>query len=220
MSALLESLIKLADQHQKADEYVTGSYSWTKVNSHYGACSVGCTVRDAVKLKKLPVGTDPGSHTSLSLATGIPEMLWRLSDNIFEGLARDHRSAWTPRFLRAANKAKHIDRVPARVMARCAERLAKDAIREDVKQTCLVVAALWRSRSEGNDPEENEWKAAREQADAAWKQAYAAREQAYAAREQAYAAREQADAARKQAYAAREQFWLWLSNVVCEELEK
>jgi hypothetical protein len=206
---VLEKLIPLADAHQAADEYRTGHY-WEENET---GCAVGCTIHDAIALGVLPKGTEHGSHESIASATGLPEMVWRLADNIFEGLPSDIRPSWTPRFLRAASRCTNPAPVPARIMARLAERLAGDATREDVKTVCLVVAGLWKRRASGNEPDEAEWDAAREQA-------YAAREQSSAARKQAYAARKQSSAARKQASAALERFWVWCADVVCEELAK
>jgi hypothetical protein len=183
--SVVERLIPLAIKHQKADEYVAGHYEWRGG----GACSVGCSIHD---LKKLGIlnGVDPGDHAVLAKATDVPEMLWRLSDHIFEGLPKDDRPGWTPRFLKAVAKAKNLANAPARIMARLAERLAKDAIRDDVRAACLVGAALWRRRANADEPMKNEWDAARKQADAAW---------------------EQADAAWKQ-------WWKWCADVVCEEI--
>ena len=246
---VIEELIPLADAHQEADEYVSGSY-WTGSKG----CSVGCSVEDMKRLGKLN-GVGHGDHAALARATDVPEMLWRLANNIFEGLPTKDRSAWTPAFLRAVSKATKLNSAPARIMARCAEKLAEEAIRADVRETCKIVAALWRRRADGKDPSEKEWDAARKQADATREQAYATREQAYATREQAYAtwkqaeaaweqaeaaweqayaARKQADAARKQADATREQadatreqadaawkrFWLWMRDVTLEEIAR
>jgi len=235
---ILDQLIPLADAHQQADEYVSGTY-WEQLNGHGRGCAVGCTIHDAVAIGVLPAGTQHDNHADIAEATGIPEMLWRLADHIFEELSDADRPGWTPRFLRAASQCKCCDRVPARVMGRLARRLADDAIRDDVRDSATLVASLWERRGRGDDPAESEWDAAWKQAYAAWKQAYAARKQAYAARKQAHAAWkqadaareqayaawkqahaawEQADAAREQAYAAREQFWQWCADVVCEEL--
>jgi hypothetical protein len=200
-NSVIERLIPLAVKHQKADEYISGTY-WDRDRKM--GCSVGCSIADLEKLGVLN-GVEYGDHAALAQATDVPEMLWRLSDNIFEGLPHAERPGWTPRFLRAIKRAKNLANAPARIMARLAERFAKDAIRDDVRDACTVGALLWRRRASGDEPAEIEWDAAWEQADAAWKQADAAWEQADAAWEQADAARKQADAARKQAYAARKQ---------------
>ena len=186
--SVLKRLIPLADRHQKADEYRAGHY-WQGNGSGTG-CAVGCTIHDAIKLGVLPQATSHESHASIAKATGLPEMVWRLADNIFEGLPEDDRPAWTPRLLRAAAKCKNLERVPALIMTRLAERLAADAIRDDVKAVTLVVAGLWRRRANGDEPDAKEW-------DAAW--------------QQAYAARQQADAAWRG-------FWKWCADVVCKAL--
>lgn len=156
---IIEQLIPLSVAHQKADEYISGTY-WD-ASSERG-CSVGCAIAD---LKKIGVlnGVEYGDHAALAKATNVPEMLWRLSDNIFEGLPDADRAAWTPRFLRAIKKAKDLDNAPARIMARLAERLAKDAIRDGVKAACKIVAKLWRRRVKSDELKKAELNAAREQ---------------------------------------------------------
>ena len=198
---VIEQLIPLAVKHQEADEYIRGTY-WN--SNKMKGCSVGCSIAD---LKKLGVLNDVsyGDHKALAAATDMPEMLWRLSDNIFEGLPADDRAAWTPRFLLACKKAKNIANAPARIMARLADKLAEDSIRDDVREACKIGAALWRRRANGDEPKKSEWDAAWQQADAAWQQAYAARQQADAAWQQADAAWQQADAAWQQADAAWQQ---------------
>jgi hypothetical protein len=219
--ATLEKLIDLADAHQEADEYVAGTYQWNG-----GACSIGCTIRDAKKLKILPKSTKASSHESL-VKTGVPELAWRLCDHIFEGLPEDKRAAWTPKFLRSIRADADYTFLPARVMARCARKLSKDAIDPLVSKNCLVVAKLWERRAKGNEPSEADWDAARQQAGAAWQQADAAWQQADAAWQQPDAARQQADAAWQQAYAAWQQasaalknFWIWCGDMLCEELSR
>ena len=204
--SLLEELIPLADAHRAADEYVSGTYEWVG-----GACAVGCTVHDAIRLGKLPADTGAGDHRAVARATGLPEMVWRLANRVFEGLPAADQPAWTPRFLRAAAASPSPATVPARVMARLARRLADDAIREDVRAASLAVAALWGRRGRGDDPPEIEWDAARSRAAAARSRAAAALSRADAAlsraaeeavQSQAGAAWSRAEAALSQAGAA------------------
>ncbi len=184
---MMSALIKLADKHREADEYIAGTY-WNSDDNQ--GCAIGCTIADAKKLG-IVNGVDYHDHRGLAKATGIPWMLLCLADHVFEGLPATDRPAWTPAFLRAVKASKDLEHAPASIMARLARRLAADAIREDVRAVTNIVADLWDRRASGDDPPQAEWHAAGEQADAAWKQAYAAGEQAYAAGEQADAACEQ-----------------------------
>ncbi len=97
-------LVKLADAHQKADEYRSGHYEW----KGGGACSIGCTIRDAVKLKILPKETSCGSHGGWGNASGIGIIMARLQDSIFEGLSRtdSDAAAFTPKVIRAIQCGK------------------------------------------------------------------------------------------------------------------
>ena len=190
---VLDLLIPLADAHAKADEYITGTY-WDTARRK--GCSVGCTIADAKKLK-LVNGMDDDDHAGLAALFGVPEMLCYLQDHIYEGLPNDKRAGWTPRFLRALKSARDCSNAPARIMSRLCNKLANDAIRDDVRVVAQATAKLWLRRANGDEPNEAEW-------DAAW--------------QQADAARQKADAAWQQAYAARQKFCTWLADVVIEEL--
>ena len=226
-------LVKLAEAHQAADEYIEGQYGWDG-----GACAIGCTILDARNVGLLPKQTAPNDHHALEVL-GVPELAWRLCDAVFEGLPDADRPAWTPKFLRAIRPDADYTNLPSRIMVRLAERLAADALSDDNRKCAELNASLYRRRAAGDEPLESEWDAASQQADAAWQQAYAARQQAYAAWHQADAASQQADAARQQAdaawqqadaawqqaYAARQQadaarhpFWSWCGEMLLEEL--
>jgi hypothetical protein len=232
----------MADAHQRADEYKSGSYKWREG----GACAIGCTMRGAMQIGLLPKSAEIGDHAHLAEASGVPELAWRLYDHVFDGLPEVDRPAWTPRFLRAIRADADYSSLPARVMVRCARKLAEDAIDPEVKECCVVNADLWDRRSRGQEPTAAEWAAAwrlacaagqeaeavgyqacavAHEADAAWHQAYAARNLTDAARQQTDAVRHQADAAWYQAYAvgqmaeaARQMFWKWCADMLCEEL--
>ena len=112
MNAIIEKLIPLADAHQAADEYIAGQMEW----NGKGACSIGCTCYDATMLGILPEGSYY-DHAALAEATGTDPRLWRLADAIFEGLPEEERTAWTPRFLRAASRCDDTTAAVWRLMA-------------------------------------------------------------------------------------------------------
>lgn len=237
MNQIIEQLIPLADAHQQADEYVSGTYG---DSSTAKACAIGCTINDARKIGLLN-GVENCDHVAIAQATGVPEIAWRMLDHCFEGLAETDRPALTPLFLRAAAIGRSHDTLAARIVVRLMTRLAAEAMVADVRASAEVVADLYRRRARGDEPAKEQWDAARQQAYAAWKQADAARQQAYAARRQADAARQQADAAwqqadaarqqvdaaqqqayaaQQQAYAAWQQWWVWCADMLCEEVAK
>jgi hypothetical protein len=220
----LTRLIELADGHQAADEYKPGSYQWDN-----GSCSIGCTTRDAQSLGFLPRNIYPGDHASLE-KLGIPELVWRMCDHVFEGLPTESQPAWTPKVLRSIRADADYSNLVARIMARLARKLGEDAIDPSLKPICEKICALWTRRANGDDPSTDEWQealqqagaagrqadaagrqadAALQQAGAAWRQAGAALQQAGAAWRQADAALRQADAAWRQAYALRQADAAW-----------
>lgn len=184
----LAQLVTLADAHREADEYRAGTYQWT----HGGACSIGCTILDAVKIGVLPKGTKRDSHKSLATVLGVPEQLTCLQDAIFEGLPDGARRDWTPRFLRAVASGADY----SMVWPRFGLWLLTDGpvrhglgIRPDVDAAVKGVADLYREWvTTGAKPAQSRWVAARDAACAPRGAACAARDAACAARGVAWGA--------------------------------
>ena len=78
-----EFYIDRVKKHRIADELVKGFY-WQDGKG----CGIGCTVESS-------------DHSRYPIELGIPEMLARLEDCIFEGLPNDESQAWPERFLNA-----------------------------------------------------------------------------------------------------------------------
>ena len=70
-------------KHRKADELIHGTY-W----EHGKGCAVGCTVHS-------------GNHGDYETQLGIPRILARLEDGIFESLSNGKAQEWPERFLSA-----------------------------------------------------------------------------------------------------------------------
>ena len=210
---VLVQLIELADAHKSQDDYISGTY-W---NGSKG-CAIGCTVQDAVKLDILPPETVSYDHAALAKALGVPELACHLADHIFERLPAELRSSWTPRFLRSIRPDADYSQWSAKIMVHLCDRLAETVIREDVREACKANAALWRRWIAGDNPTEQQALAAYQQASSAKQQASAAEQQASAAKQQARAVYQQASAAEQHALAAERQYWVWLADVVCQEL--
>ena len=79
--------------HRAADEIVQGQY-WENGKG----CAVGCTIH----------GSD---HMEYEPRFGVPVMLARLEDRIFEGLSNGKASAWPERFMGAIKPGQDLSRV-------------------------------------------------------------------------------------------------------------
>ena len=86
-------LAELAD-HRQADALVQGYGYWKDGKG----CAVGCTIRS-------------GNHAEYETRFGIPQMLARLEDCIFEGLPVENARAWPERFMGAIRPGADLSRV-------------------------------------------------------------------------------------------------------------
>jgi hypothetical protein len=79
--------------HRAADEIVKGQY-WQNGKG----CAVGCTVKS-------------NNHMAYESQFGIPVMLARLEDRIFEGLPNDQAMLWPERFIAAIEPGANLSLV-------------------------------------------------------------------------------------------------------------
>ena len=91
---LKKSVINEMAMHRKADELVQGYGYW---NGGKG-CAVGCLLKS-------------GNHAEYETKFGIPEMLARLEDSIFEGLPKAKAQKWPERFLKAIKAGADLSTV-------------------------------------------------------------------------------------------------------------
>jgi hypothetical protein len=170
--------------HREADQLIHGIY-W----EHGKGCAVGCTVHS-------------GDHSAYERGLGIPRLLARLEDGIFEALPNGDASLWPERFLSAIEVGADLSMVWPRfavwMLADPTWGVLQFARSARSKKAIQDVAAAYRSVAEGHS-EAPDWRALRAAAaDYAAAAAYAADyAAAYAA---AYAADYAADYAA--AYAA------------------
>ena len=79
--------------HREADEIIKGRY-WEDGKG----CAVGCTVHS-------------GQHAEYERLFGIPQILARLEDTIFEGLPNDLAQLWPERFMASIRPGADLSRV-------------------------------------------------------------------------------------------------------------
>jgi hypothetical protein len=177
--------------HRAADELIKGTY-WENGKG----CAVGCTVHS-------------NQHASYETELGIPRLLARLEDGIFERLPNDLAMTWPERFLDAIPVGKDLSLVWPKfahwMLLDSEYGVIRFAKTEKTRTVIQKVGELYKQSSEGIEIEKDIWFAASASAsasasaDAAAYAASAASAAADADAAAAYAAYAAADAA---AYAA------------------
>ena len=84
------NLIGKLEAHAKVDAFVQGDY-WDTATLK--GCAVGCTLVD--------YGVSTSEHSQYEKLFGIPQVLAKLEDRIFEGLTLEHAKLWPLRFANA-----------------------------------------------------------------------------------------------------------------------
>jgi hypothetical protein len=91
---LKEMMLEEVLKHQKADEIIQGSYE-----SRGKYCAVGCSI-ESLNMR-LGKHYSHGDHSVYETELGIPKIIARLEDRIFEGLERKKAKMFPLRFIQA-----------------------------------------------------------------------------------------------------------------------
>ncbi len=170
--------------HQKLDQIIKGKY-WENGKG----CAIGCTVHS-------------DDHGAYEKELGIPRILARLEDGIFEGLPNEKALLWPVQFLEAIEIGKDLSLVWPRFAVWMLTD-EKDGVikyaKPDGKKAIQKISDMYASLIDGAKIKSNDWIAARNAAHAY--AAYAA-DAADAAAYAAYAASAATTAAAAPAYAA------------------
>ena len=94
---LKTDLLTEVEKHRMQDQIVKGTYSVE--NGKWKGCAVGCSIHSFNLLRGESHKTS--DHSAYERAFGIPRILARLEDRIFEGLPESHYLDWPARFLSA-----------------------------------------------------------------------------------------------------------------------
>ena len=167
-----DEYIKRLQEHYDADEIVKGVY-WEDGKG----CAVGCTLHS-------------GDHKAYEVELGIPEVLARLEDSIFEGLSPKDAKEFPLNFLNAVNVGSDLSQVGDKflhwLLVDPKHGVIKYATNKKVVQD---VADLYESKINGEKINRDVWAAARvAAADTAAARAAAADAAAYGAARAAYGA--------------------------------
>ena len=178
---LKQSALAEMAMHREMDNLVKGQY-WENGKG----CAVGCLIKS-------------GDHAEYETRFGIPRVLARLEDGIFEGLPMEHAKQWPERFLGAIKTGSDLSMVFYHFMYWLLvdknDGVLQYAKTDRSKESIKKVAALFQRKINGEDIKAKDWRAAdAAAADAAAAAAYAAyaaaayAADAYAADAAAYAA--------------------------------
>jgi hypothetical protein len=176
--------------HEKADEIIKGVY-WENGKG----CAVGCTIHS-------------NQHGSFETELGIPRVLARLEDGIFEDLPNKLAKSWPRRFLSAINPGADLTKVWPQfavwLLSDEEHGVIKFARTDEQRESIQAVADLYMYQLEGFIIDANDWMQARNEAYAAAAAHVTAAYAAYAADAAAAdaAAAAHATAAAYAAYAA------------------
>ena len=171
--ALKKVYVQRVKMHIELDEIIHGRY-WENGKG----CAVGCTIH----------GSD---HSAYERELGIPRILARLEDRIFEGMRNGDSKEFPLRFLSAIEPGADLSLVWYQfahwLLVDPEDGVIKYAKTDKSKNAITEVASLFNRAQRGLTVERAEWDGARRNAYAAYADADAAYA-AYAAADAAYAA--------------------------------
>ena len=233
---LKDRFIKEIAKHEKADEIAQGAYE-TMDGEKTVFCAVGCSLKSMNRI----LGKD-GSvslHARYEPELGIPQVLARLEDRIFEGLPEAEMKTWPRRFAEAIDVGANLSKVWPKFAIWLLVDPEDGVIRfaggwKDVAEAVRKAASIYQAMEGGNPMGRDHILAIRSEcrtaaaaaADSAVSAAYAAAYAADAADSAAYAAAYAADSAVSAAYAAaavayaRKAFYVRMSEKLVELLKE
>lgn len=206
---LKAQLVRLLKWHREQDKIVQGAYQdggtagqFYDVNGwHFESfgrgCAVGCSI-ESLRIITKRNDLNYGNHAAYEELIGVPRLLARLEDGIFEGLPIEQAREWPVRFAKAISVGADLARVwPQFAMWLLAD--PQDGVirfaRTDAQRAAIQrVADLYRRQLDGDAVAISDWRSARAAAaaaaadddDADDDDAYAAADDdAYAAKQQA-----------------------------------
>ncbi len=166
--ALKDGVLALLAQHREADQIIRGKY-WENGKG----CAVGCTL-ESIRQIRGASDIEHSDHALYERYLGIPIMLARLEDGIFEALENGEAKQWPERFASAIRPGADLSMVGPKFLrdllsapdGGVQRRLAQ---RQNPRVTASVqtVSDLYGRWIEGVKPSCEDWQAARSAAAAA-----------------------------------------------------
>ena len=152
---LLDQLAK----HRAAERLLQGHGYWKGGKG----CAVGCTLEAVSRFNgNAERVIDFGRHSLYEPELGIPQVLARLEDRIFEALDHETALGWPERFASAITPSANLTMVwPRFALWLLSEELPQRAKRKQTKASLADVAALYKEWIEGEMPVRERWVEAR-----------------------------------------------------------
>jgi hypothetical protein len=201
-AALKANVLTMISEHERLDSLVKGTYSGQRGKKFIG-CAVGCTLESIRRIEGAKT-IEHSNHTLYERYLGVPMILARIEDALFEALPDEDAKTWPRRFTDAIPVGADLSMVWPRWMRRVLGDPA-GAVQQRVEKypaigpsIAAVVALFDHWIATGEKPTISDWQQARSEARATADAAYAADAAAYAA----YAAYATAAYAVYAAYAA------------------
>lgn len=141
--------LKRVQAHFKADEIIQGA-----TGQDGKGCAVWCTL-------------DKYDHGSYETELGIPRLLARLEDGIFEGLSVKESKTWPAKFLRAIKPGADLSKVGPKFLVWLLEDVIQYA-KPKGKIAIQAVIDLYKRQLNGETITYNQWSEVRSAADAAY----------------------------------------------------
>ena len=190
------AILKQLRAHAKSDEIVKGQY-WKAGKG----CAVGCTIHGS-------------NHALYESHFGVPQMLARLEDCIFEGLPNAEAKKWPVRFMSAIQPGADLSRVGWQFLhwlltdEKVNPGINHPLVCGAIRQCADVLAPLTKGKPTDKNAADSAWSAAKSaEADSAWSAVRspewsAARSAEWSAAKSAESAKSAADSAKTAADSA------------------
>jgi len=207
-SKLKENFLEEIRKHQEADAVIQGTYGDIE-DGKWKGCAVGCSLKSMSKIKGEEIKTDAQERYEDLL--GVPQVLARLEDGIFEGLPEEDAKKWPLKFSEAINVGADLSLVWPKfakyILVDERDGVIKFANgRQDVIEAIKKTAEVWDGIIEGKSYQEMK-SAAESIVDSARSAAWSARSAAWSAAWSAWSAAWSARSAAWSAWSAAESAW-------------
>lgn len=104
---LKRAMLREVRKHERADQIVAGTYG--KENGKWVGCGVGCSIHSLARIQGRTL--DTSDHSLFESEAGVPLMLARLQDVIFEGMPKSKRAQFPARFWAAIRPGADLSTV-------------------------------------------------------------------------------------------------------------